>query len=106
MRTAVIGSQYCTLPNIGSFLPPDTTALISSGAPGVDLLAEEWADARQLPKLILRHEDFPDPAVYGRSVAGVSETIVVALGPYTDRVAAVVERAKSKGCRLRFILVP
>ena len=43
MKIAVIGSRGITVDDLGRYLPPDTTELVSGGAKGVDTCAAEYA---------------------------------------------------------------
>ena len=42
MRVAVIGSRSLSVANLGKYLPPETTEIVSGGAKGVDLSARRW----------------------------------------------------------------
>ncbi len=43
MRVAVIGSRTLSIRDLGSYLPPETTEIVSGGARGVDRSARAWA---------------------------------------------------------------
>lgn len=62
MKIAVIGSRGLTVPDLGKYLPADTTEIVSGGARGVDACAREYARRHGL-KLT---EFLPDYAQYGR----------------------------------------
>ena len=62
MKIAVIGSRGLTVPDLGKYLPTDTTEIVSGGARGVDACAREYARRHGL-KLT---EFLPDYAQYGR----------------------------------------
>ena len=62
MKVAVIGSRDLTVPDLGKYLPEDTTELVSGGARGVDTSAREYAEAHGL-KIT---EFLPEYEVYGR----------------------------------------
>lgn len=53
MKVAVIGSRGLSVPNIGEYLPEDTTEIVSGGAKGVDASAREYALSRAI-RLIYR----------------------------------------------------
>ena len=62
MKVAVIGSRGLLVEDLGSYLPEETTEIISGGARGVDTCAREYA---------LRHglkltEYLPEYSRYGR----------------------------------------
>ncbi len=63
MKVAVIGSRGLQIENLGDYLPPETTEIISGGAHGVDACAREYAQ-RQGLKLT---EYLPEYSRYGRA---------------------------------------
>ena len=54
MCIAIIGSRTLSIPDLGIYLPKDTTEIISGGAKGVDTSAREYALAHHLPLTELR----------------------------------------------------
>ncbi len=50
MKVAIVGSRSLTA-DIGKFVPPDTTLLISGGARGIDRCVREFAKASGIPIL-------------------------------------------------------
>ena len=62
MKVAVIGSRNLIIKNLGSYLPPKTTEIVSGGACGVDACAREFAVERHY-KLT---EFLPEYARFGR----------------------------------------
>ena len=63
MKVAVIGSRELTVKDLGQYLPPNTTEIISGGAKGVDTCAREYANSHGI-KLT---EFLPEYEKYGRS---------------------------------------
>ena len=63
MNVAVIGSRGLSVPNLGAFLPPETTRIVSGGARGVDACARAYA----LENGLALTEFSPDYGRYGRS---------------------------------------
>lgn len=63
MRVAVIGSRKLKVNNLESYLPENTSEIISGGACGVDTSAKEYALAHEI-KLT---EFLPDYKRYGKS---------------------------------------
>ena len=63
MKVAIIGSRELTVNNLGDYLPPDTTEIISGGARGIDTCARNYAISHGI-KLT---EFLPEYDKYGRS---------------------------------------
>lgn len=49
IKTAIIGSRGLTVNDLGKYLPPDTTEIVSGGAKGVDKCAERYAAENGIP---------------------------------------------------------
>ena len=63
MKVAVIGSRTLKVNNLGSYLPEDTTEIISGGAMGIDTCVREYAEKESI-KLT---EYLPDYGNYGKT---------------------------------------
>ena len=63
MKLLIAGSRSITEFDLAPFIPADAELIISGGAAGVDTIAEAYADAHRLSKLILR----PRYDKYGRA---------------------------------------
>lgn len=63
MKVAVIGSRKLEIQNLGDYLPPQTSEIISGGAKGVDSSARCFAIAQGIPLA----EILPEYAKYGRA---------------------------------------
>ena len=46
MKIAVIGSRNIIVVNLGTYLPEETTEIVSGGAKGVDTCAKTYAKAK------------------------------------------------------------
>ncbi|MBR6562911.1 MAG: hypothetical protein IKK70_03120 [Clostridia bacterium] len=73
MKVAIIGSRGITNADIGKYIPPDTTLIISGGARGVDTLAERYADEHGIEKLIL----LPQYELYGKNAPLIRNKAIV-----------------------------
>lgn len=62
MKVAVVGSRSLSVRDLGAYLPPETTEIISGGARGVDTSARIYAHEHGI-KLT---EFLPDYEKYGR----------------------------------------
>lgn len=79
MKIAVIGSRGLQIENLGDYLPPDTTEIVSGGARGIDRCARTYAESNHIP---LR-EFLPD---YSRYQKGAPHVRNRALIEYADAV--------------------
>ena len=63
MKLLIVGSRSITDFDLSPYIPSDVDTVISSGADGIDSLAEQYADFHHLSKYILR----PRYDLYGRA---------------------------------------
>lgn len=54
MKLLIVGSRSITNFDLSVYIPPNTEMIISGGANGVDMLAEQYADKHRLSKMIIR----------------------------------------------------
>ena len=54
MKLLIAGSRSITDFDLSPYIPSDVDEIISGGAPGIDTLAEKYADEHKLSKHILR----------------------------------------------------
>ena len=62
MKLLIAGSRSITEFDLAPYIPPEVDLIITGGANGVDTLAEQYADAHKISKLVLR----PQYGRYGR----------------------------------------
>ena len=62
MKVAIVGSRDLTVSDLRTYLPEDTTEIVSGGARGIDTCAKEYAQANGM-KLT---EFLPEYEKYGR----------------------------------------
>ena len=91
MKIAVIGSRGLTVDNLGDYLPPGTTEIVSGGARGIDTCAERYAAEHGLKCTVF----LPEYHRYGRSAPIRRNEQIIA---YADRVIAFWDR-QSPGTR-------
>ena len=91
MKLLVVGSRNIKTFPLSEFIPKEVTLIISGGANGVDRLAEEYADAHRISKMILR----PEYAKYGKAAPLKRNEEMVALA---DAVLVIWDGA-SKGTK-------
>lgn len=63
MKLMIAGSRSIQDFDLSVHVPSDTELIITGGAPGVDTLAEQYADKHKISKLIVR----PQYEVYGKA---------------------------------------
>ena len=74
MKLAIIGSRGLWVEDVGAYLPPGVTELVSGGAKGIDTCAREYALSHGL-KLT---EFLPDYRRYGQAAPLVRNREIVA----------------------------
>jgi len=62
MKIAVIGSRNISVSNIEKYMPFNVTCIVSGGAKGIDSVAREYAELREIPLI----EYLPKYNMYGR----------------------------------------
>ena len=89
MRLLVVGSRSILEFNLSLYIPEETAAIISSGACGIDNLAEQYADIMHISKFVL----LPNYKLYGRAAPLLRNKEMVEM---SDAVLAVWD-GKSRG---------
>ena len=91
MKVAVIGSRNLTVEDLGPYLPPGVTELVSGGARGIDACARAYAGAHGL-KLT---EFLPDYERYGKAAPLMRNRLII---EYADAVTAIWD-GRSRGTK-------
>lgn len=91
MKLAIIGSRGLWVENLGDYLPPGVTEIVSGGAKGIDTCARQCAQEHGL-KLT---EFLPDYPRYGRGAPLKRNLEIIA---YADQVLAFWD-GKSPGTK-------
>ena len=89
MKLLIAGSRSITEFDLSPYIPADVDEIISGGAPGIDTLAEKYADDHKISKHILR----PKYHLYKRGAPIKRNEEMVAL---CDRVLVIWD-GKSEG---------
>lgn len=89
MKVAIIGSRELHVTDFSTYLPPDTTEIVSGGARGIDTCAHDYA----IKHGIKFTEFLPDYAEYGKGAPHVRNDQII---EYSDMVLAFWN-GKSRG---------
>jgi len=101
MKLLIAGSRSINSFDLTKYVPPQTDLIISGGAQGVDTLAEQYADAHRISKLILR----PQYHIYGRaapikrneSMVEISDVVLVIWDGISKGTKQTIAYAKKQG---------
>ena len=91
MKLLIAGSRGIENFDISKYISCEVDTIISGGAKGVDLIAEEFADKHKLSKIILR----PKYNLYGKAAPLKRNDLII---DYSDMVIAFWD-GKSKGTK-------
>ena len=91
MKTLIVGSRKINDIKIEKYIREDVDLVISGGAAGVDAIAERYADAKGISKLIIR----PEYEKYGRAAPLKRNELMVDLA---DKVLAFWD-GRSRGTK-------
>lgn len=91
MKVALIGSRGLIVTDLEKYLPPNTTEIVSGGARGLDISAEEYSAANSI-KLT---KFLPDYDKYGNAAPLIRNFNIIA---YSERVLAFWD-GKSHGTK-------
>lgn len=109
MKVAVIGSRGITNFDLSKYLPEGTTELVSGGAPGVDTVAQRYADKTGMPIKVFR----PRYDIYHPKRAPLMRNLEII--DYADIVLAfwdgksrgtkfVIDNCKSRGKKVQVFI--
>ena len=104
MKLLIAGSRSIEHFDLSPYIPLDTDTIISGGARGIDTLAERYADARGLRKIIIR----PNYDLYGRraplvrndEMIALADTVLVIWDGISHGSKYTIDRARRAGKRV------
>ena len=81
MKILIAGSRTIDMFDLSPYIPKEATLIISGGAPGIDTLAEKYADEHKISKLIL----LPQYNLYGKAapikrnqkMVDIADTVII-----------------------------
>jgi len=107
MKVAVIGSRNLTIDNLGDYLPPETTMIISGGARGIDTCARAYAHAHGIPleeikPKYARYTGKSAPVIRNDQIIAAADLVLAIWDGQSTGTAGVIEkcRAMGKECRV------
>lgn len=101
MKLMVAGSRSISDFDLAPYIPEEVTLIISGGARGIDRLAEEYADAHGLSKLILRpqYNRYGKAAPLRRNVQALeaADRVLVIWDGASRGTAYTIKQAEARG---------
>lgn len=96
MKLMITGSRSITDFSLEKYIPNDVELIISSGATGIDTLAEKYADEHKISKLILR----PNHYKYGNiadlmlnaEMVKLADCVLIVENEKSEETKEVIER--------------
>ena len=109
MKIAVIGSRSLEIKNLGSYLPDNTTEIISGGAKGIDQCARAYAlsNGIKLTEFLPEYDKYGRYAPLKRNIKIIENAdIVFAFWDGTSHgTKFVIDTCKKQGKPLKIILL-
>ncbi len=107
MKVAVIGSRTLTISNLGDYLPPDTTEIISGGARGIDACARAYAQAHGI-KLVEHKPNYlrylgGAPKKRNELIIAGADLVLAFWDGESTGTAGVIERCREVGKECRVV---
>ena len=101
MKVAVIGSRGLVINDLGKYLPPDTTEIVSGGAIGIDACAQQYAREKSIPlKVFLPEYDKNGrnaPLKRNVQIIDYADTVVAFWDGISRGTKFVIENCRTKG---------
>lgn len=100
MKIAIIGLRVLQI-DVAIYIPEEVTEIISGGAKGIDLLAENYADIRNIAKRIIK----PEYDKYGRAaplkrneeIVNISDMVIAIWDGKSHGTKYVIDYAQKMG---------
>ena len=101
MRVAIVGSRTLTISNLGDYLPPDTTEIISGGARGIDACARAYAQAHGI-KLVEHKPNYSRylggaPKIRNERIIAEADLVLAFWDGQSRGTAYVIKKCRSIG---------
>lgn len=110
MKVAVIGSRGLTIDNLGEYLPPETTEIISGGAKGIDACAKEYAIANniKLTEFLPEYKKYGKGAPLKRNITIIenADFVLAFWDGKSNGTRFVIENSRELGKKIRVEFIP
>ena len=110
MKILIAGSRTIDMFDLSPYIPQETTLIISGGAPGIDTLAEKYADEHKISKLIL----LPQYNLYGKAapikrnqtMVDIADTVIIIWDGQSRGTKYTLQYAKKENKNVILITLP
>ena len=110
MKILIAGSRTIDMFDLSPYIPKETTLIISGGAPGIDTLAEKYADEHKISKLIL----LPQYNLYGKAapikrnqtMVDIADTVIIIWDGQSRGTKYTLQYAKKENKNVILITLP
>ena len=108
MKVAVIGSRGLKVDDLGKYLPPEVTEIVSGGAIGIDSCARDYALAQgiKLTEFLPEYEKYGRSAPLKRNITIIEHSdLVLAFWDGASRgTKFVIDNCKKRGIPVRVFI--
>ena len=109
MKVAVVGSRGLIVEDLGRYLPPDTTEIVSGGAKGVDACAREYANFHgiKLKEFLPEYEKYRRAAPLKRNIALIeyADLVIAFWDGSSSGTKFVIDNCKRMGVEVKVHLI-
>ena len=110
MKILIAGSRTIDMFDLSPYIPKETTLIISGGAPGIDTLAEKYADEHKISKLIL----LPQYNLYGKAapikrnqtMVDIADTVIIIWNGQSRGTKYTLQYARKENKNVILITLP
>ncbi len=107
MKLLIAGSRSINEFDLSKYVPPETNLIITGGANGIDMIAEAYADAHKISKLILRplYRKYKRGAPIKRNemMVDLADQVLIVWDGISKGTRHTIEYARKKGKPLLII---
>lgn len=105
MKVAIIGSRNLKVANLGKYLPPETTEIVSGGARGIDQCARRYAleHGIKLTEFLPQYDKYGNGAPLRRNIEIIdySDLVLAFWDGSSHGTRFVIEKCKERNTPVR-----